>query len=223
MTMKPDFDATLMRMAERAATRETRDENTLAVKMDSAYRIMRVAGVKSRLLDDLTAGLHDTDARVRLHASWRDGVRFVLLTGPVGVGKSLVAAEVMRDTLVAEADPYGQIHGTMASWVYMPDAAALAKWDDRIDQLERVRFLVIDDLGAEASDSKGLVFDLVERLLYHRHGDRLPTIITSNLNAKQIADRYGDRIASRIAEDGRIIACKGDDLRRRAGNAEPAP
>lgn len=67
---------------------------------------------------------------------------------------------------------------------------------------ESCGFLAIDDLGTEPpeiSDFGNKVLPLVE-LLLRRYDKQLPTIITTNLSEKQIADIYGARIADRLRE-----------------------
>jgi len=76
------------------------------------------------------------------------------------------------------------------------------------------RFLVIDDLGAERHTD--LVQEALYDLLDYRAGHRLPTVITSNFSLDRVAEHYGDfgeRIASRIAGMGEILALQGRDRR----------
>ncbi len=56
--------------------------------------------------------------------------------------------------------------------------------------------LVIDDLGTEYSNefSKSMLYNLINSRLLSKK----PTIINTNLTMKEIADRYGERIASRL-------------------------
>lgn len=62
--------------------------------------------------------------------------------------------------------------------------------------------LFIDDIGTEPASIKswGNEISPVTELLYSRYDRQLFTIITSNLNDKELEERYGLRIADRMAE-----------------------
>ena len=72
--------------------------------------------------------------------------------------------------------------------------------------------LVIDDLGTELSTefSRSVLYNLINgRLL-----SKKPTIINTNLTMKEIADRYGDRIASRLIGNYNANKFIGADIRQ---------
>jgi DNA replication protein DnaC len=67
--------------------------------------------------------------------------------------------------------------------------------------LERQRHLVIDDLGVEYGDKSGVWQSRIDALLDARYRDYRKTIITTNLDPKAIAERYGQRVGDRLRED----------------------
>jgi len=71
--------------------------------------------------------------------------------------------------------------------------------------------LILDDIGSEKMS------DWVEETFYliinKRYNDMLPTIFTSNLKLSELAERIGDRLASRIAGSCEVIELKGEDKR----------
>lgn len=69
-------------------------------------------------------------------------------------------------------------------------------------RLKRRAFLAIDDLGCEPSTVKnyGTEITPVTDIIYARYDSMLPTIITTNLDKKDIRERYGDRVADRFNE-----------------------
>ncbi len=72
--------------------------------------------------------------------------------------------------------------------------------------------LVIDDLGTELSTefSRSVLYNLINsRLLCKK-----PTIINTNLSMKEIADRYGERIASRLIGNYNANKFIGADVRQ---------
>lgn len=73
---------------------------------------------------------------------------------------------------------------------------------DGINALKDTLMLSIDDLGTEAAGVKsyGNEVSPVTDIIYHRYAKRMFTVITTNMAAFQIRDRYGDRIADRFRE-----------------------
>ena len=75
--------------------------------------------------------------------------------------------------------------------------------------------LVLDDLGV--SKNSEWVEEVNYRLVNHRYENTLPTLFTSNVRPRDLAEALGERVASRLTEmTGRVIL-KGAD--RRYGSA----
>jgi len=81
---------------------------------------------------------------------------------------------------------------------------------DLTDQRER-RILILDDIGAEKATE--FVAETLYRIINHRYINMLPTIFTSNYNIQELAERIGERSASRIVEMCEIIQLTGGDRR----------
>lgn len=71
--------------------------------------------------------------------------------------------------------------------------------------------LIIDDLGTELTNSfvQSQLFEIINK----RAKSKLSTLISSNLNIKQLRDRYTERIASRIIADYIVFFIYGDNIR----------
>ena len=80
-----------------------------------------------------------------------------------------------------------------------------------LDKYTKPYVLLIDDVGAEKiSDwSRQIFYTLIDR----RYVNMKPTITTSNLNMAEFAEKFDDRVASRIADMGEIITLSGKDRR----------
>lgn len=93
-------------------------------------------------------------------------------------------------------------------------ASAVHQGDEVLwDKAATVPVLVVDDLGREYADQHGRWISELDLLIDDRHEAKLRTIVTSNLNATEFKERYGERIADRIRQDGRIVVCTGESLR----------
>lgn len=71
--------------------------------------------------------------------------------------------------------------------------------------------LIIDDLGTEfiTSYTCSVFFDVLNTRL----GNKKSTIISSNLNIKNLAERYTERVSSRIIGEFELLRFAGNDIR----------
>lgn len=138
----------------------------------------------------------------------------LLLLGVCGVGKTHEAYGAMRELSVT---------GVTARWSVTTAADLYAALRPRhgVDseaefrRYRDARLLLVDDLGAERKPTE-FTEEVNFRLINHRYEHHLPTLFTSNVEPKQLAERLGDRVTSRLAEMCERIAMKGNDRRRRA-------
>ena len=138
----------------------------------------------------------------------------LLITGPVGTGKSYLAAAILR-LLVEEkipvkfcrcADFFAKIRET-----YQTNRSE----ETVLKPLEQVQLLIFDDLGAGSLSDHERRFTL--ELLDRRLNNCKPTIVTTNWGLGEIAARMDDRIASRLSTFA-IVELGGEDRRIRLRN-----
>lgn len=85
---------------------------------------------------------------------------------------------------------------------------------EELERLEKVKYLIVDDLGAEPEGFKGKDFIAhFENLFMTRHQHHRVTIITSNSTKAQIIEAYGDRLISRLRETGAMFETSDPDMR----------
>jgi DNA replication protein DnaC len=148
---------------------------------------------------------HDNMARALAKASDYAALLpgWLYLFGNYGAGKSHLAAAI------ANAVALRGIKTTYASVPKLLDFIRTGYKDGsataRIEVLQAVPLLVLDDLGAEASkrDTDELLF----QLLNHRSRERanLPTVITSNVHPDDLEPRIADRIYGQTEGGARIV------------------
>ena len=142
------------------------------------------------------AARRNLEGAFRLSRHWAeepDG--WLLFRGANGCGKTHLAASIANyrldqgDTVCFAnvADLLDELRAT-----YAPDAAE--RFDTAFSRLLDVQLLVLDDLGAHQSSP--WAEEKLYQLLNHRHLGRMPTVVTTNVELRQM-DR---RIASRLAD-----------------------
>jgi DNA replication protein DnaC len=128
----------------------------------------------------------------------REGARTLVLVGRTGTGKSHLLEAIGRQALDAgrsvrydlTSSLLNRLRHTYDSDNNGEDLHDLMGWYQRID------CLMIDDIGVESPThwAREQLTTLVEERL---HGARW-TVISTNLNKDAMADRMGDRLASRL-------------------------
>lgn len=124
----------------------------------------------------------------------------LMIYGYVGTGKSTLAKAAQTVWRLVAKQNCKYLTASQIADVKNEDAGEWKK-------IKKHPALVIDDLGTEPVFVKNYGNDttpLVE-LLTDRYDNMLFTIITTNLNLKEIVERYGERIADRLNEMCSII------------------
>ena len=135
--------------------------------------------------------------------------------GGVGTGKTHLAVAVMNELIRKKRVP--SLFVTVPELLdnlreaYNKPGRNLDEW---MDAVQNADFLILDDLGSER------VTDWVRERIFvivnHRYRESLPTIFTSNIGPKDLAQQLGERTASRIIAMCDWIALEGEDYRETA-------
>jgi DNA replication protein DnaC len=147
--------------------------------------------------------------------AFMDHKRDLMLTGPVGTGKTILA--------IAIANAYVNLASYHAAWFVRWPFVVNQLQPGNLDDGERqklqwnlfnVQLLVVDDLGCE----RDLASDFTRRmayLVYEKRGDAgLRTVVTSNLDLDELARHQGDdRLTSRLAARADVVLVSGRDHR----------
>ncbi|UNZ18171.1 ATP-binding protein [Streptomyces sp. 891-h] len=173
----------------------------------------------------------DAEATLPEVAAWADKVQAgnesagaLLLTGHTGTGKTHQAYGALRRIAEAGPDRFELIAVNSADMYGMlRPSQVMGSSEQELRRLSEVQYLLLDDLGTAKTSE--WTEEVTYRLFNYRYSHCLPTIITSNLpardeNGPDLTDFVGARVASRLAEMvTTLVPMIGDDRRRGGGRA----
>jgi DNA replication protein DnaC len=120
--------------------------------------------------------------------------KWLLLTGTYGCGKTHLAAAIANQCLV---------HGKPVLFLNTPDLldylretyapSADSTYSERFDEIRTAPLLVLDDLGTESPTNWAI--EKLYQILNYRYNARLPTVITTNKDLKDIDQRVASRLS----------------------------
>ena len=207
--VKATVEAICARVAQKMATKdEPRPERSAA---ERHVETMEKLGVPLRFHAATFATSRPLPALVRARQFVETDLarrRALVLCGEAGAGKThaAVCALVAAAPLGRRFRYWGDVVG-----ILLEGGPARR---ELLDLLQTVPLLVLDDLGVEPTRTGGHVESYLDRLVYRREADCLPTIITTNLTPEAFAARYSERIVDRLRGWGEVFAVAGEGLRR---------
>lgn len=144
-------------------------------------------------------------------ASFSSDSGSLLFVGGTGLGKTMlsacIATEVTEKGYCVSYESAGHLFSKLEKNRFNPTEES----HTAVAEIENADLLIIDDLGTE------LPGNFVTAALYTLINDRIlagkPTIISTNLNAQEIAQRYSPQIASRLRGTYRLLTFVGEDIR----------
>ncbi|QIN77208.1 cell division protein ZapE [Rubrobacter marinus] len=145
----------------------------------------------------------------------REEGRGLYLCGDVGTGKTHLAVAIMTELIRRRRVP--SLFVTVPEFLdnlrgaYNDPGRDIDEW---MDAVKNADLLVLDDLGAEKPNA--WVRERLFVVVNHRYREALPTIFTSNIGPKDLAEQLGDRTASRIIAMCEWVALEGEDYRETA-------
>lgn len=189
---------------------------------DLPYRLQTI-GVPAEDIVALRHKLDDSEsidaAKKFIAAPLAAAMRFLLLLGGPGVGKTLAAAFVIRDAArrqdwnasATTANPIEPIQFVRAGELTRLDG--YDKLDTaRLDSMQKCRLLVLDDMGDEGGPvGRGALIDT----LLKRDAGAKKTVMTTNLTAERFAELYGAPLMDRIRVRGIAPNLSKEKSRRR--------
>lgn len=137
----------------------------------------------------------------------------LMFVGQTGLGKTFLSNCIAKELLDNGKTVLYQTAPIMF------DLIIQSKFDknnsDIMDHILNVDLLIIDDLGTETMNSMKFteLFNIINSRLLNQYSKITKTIISTNLDLKDIFELYDERIGSRIVGNYNICRFFGDDIR----------
>ena len=135
----------------------------------------------------------------------------LLFVGGTGLGKTMlsacIATAVTEKGYSVSYESAGHLFSKMEKNRFAPSEET----QRAVAEIENAQLLIIDDLGTELPGN--FVTASLYTLLNDRILGRKPTIISTNLNAQELGQRYSPQIASRLHGAYRQLTFVGEDIR----------
>lgn len=139
----------------------------------------------------------------------------LLFRGGTGLGKTHLSLAIAN---AAIEKGFGVVYGSAQTFVAALERERFDReGESTADRLKDCDLLILDDLGSEYSSAyvSAALYDVLNcRLL-----GQCPTIISTNLNLKELEERYGQRLTSRIMGEYGVMEFLGRDVRTRKRRA----
>lgn len=128
--------------------------------------------------------------------------RCLILSGKVGTGKTHLAASI-ADYLINQTEysaVFRSLHSILQAIKNTYGEGSASSELEVFNILTKPDLLIIDEIGA----TKSTEFELATlfALINTRYENQLPTVIITNLEAKELAGSIGDRCVDRLRENG---------------------
>lgn len=212
---------------ERQEAIQARRDAEIKDRQDNPEKFLSAVGVGKRHLSCSFGNYKGGDKIKAVCMSFFNNPFDLVLSGGAGTGKTHLAVAILRELVracrVLDGEGGYCKPDRKGCFISVPELLSeiRATYGDPngdeqslIDTYASVKYLVLDDLGAEKSTewSISTLYLIIDR----RYREMLPTIVTTNLTLDEIGQGLSRRIASRLAS-GKVITIKAPDYRMKRG------
>lgn len=175
---------------------ECRKRDVAHERLEKLRKLSNLSSFSKSSFDDFDPGIAGTMAAFEEAISFAQDPshRWLVLSGPVGVGKTHLAVAIAQYAI--------EQHSLPAYFAAVPDLMdhlrssfspnSAEGYDERFEEVRTAALLVLDDLGTE--NATPWAQEKLYQIINHRYVERLPTVITTNVDLRKIDDRIASRM-----------------------------
>ena len=136
----------------------------------------------------------------------------LLFVGQTGLGKTHLSSAIAKVVIEKGFDVVYESAPNAVSMIERDRFADDSEREDKSARLFNCDLLILDDLGTELSskNTPAIIYNLINTRLVNSK----PTIVNTNLAARELERTYDQRIISRLFGEYRVMLFEGRDLRR---------
>lgn len=177
--------------------------------------------MREQSFDNFSLDFYSEDCREQI-AGHRDRLREwsenfagegnFILTGTTGLGKTHLSTSVAKAVIHCG---YSVVYTTADEFFGAFQAQRFGSGhagDGTTERFEKCDLLIIDDLGTEVTNK--FVISCLYNVINSRINNARATLISTNLDGRELQDRYEERTASRIFGNYVALKFSGKDIRR---------
>ncbi len=143
-------------------------------------------------------------------ANFKSDSESILMFGRTGLGKTHLSLAIANEVL---AKGYGVIYDSIINILgrIENEKFSYSHSTETLDLVMDTELLILDDLGTEY-ESK-FYNSTIYNIINTRLNRGMPTIISTNMDFRHIAERYDERVVSRLTSMYTCLEFKGNDVR----------
>lgn len=135
----------------------------------------------------------------------------MVLKGPVGTMKTSLAVAVLQKYLQDGGNGLFVPMASLLDNLFTMKERNKAEWVVYEEKIRSTGILVLDDLGAEYHQE--WVLSKVDSIVSERYNRMKPIIITTNMSADEMKNKYAERVYDRFKGTSKVVNFKGGSLR----------
>ena len=181
---------------------QCRMKEAVQAKFDRLYRMSNLEAFQHMTFETFKAqgrvGLGSEQVR-SLQNAYSQALQFardfngwLLLTGSFGTGKTHLAAAITHQAVQSGIESMFLTVPDLLDWLRNSFNGGDLSFEERFDEIRNIPLLVLDDLGTE--NATPWVREKIFQIINHRYLNRLPTVITTNLDMQRIEERISSRL-----------------------------
>lgn len=138
--------------------------------------------------------------------------RNLMMMGATGLGKTHLSLAIAAEVIV---QGYEVVYGSLQDLVRRTESEKFSREGsgyETLDTMLACDLLILDDLGSEfvTGFTSSTIYNIINTRINHHKS----TIISTNLQFKELNDQYADRVISRLIGSYTILWFCGNDVRR---------